>query len=106
MSSLRRRLVSRAAMTLLGAISVRVWAAATVMTGLCAAVLQQINAVQPLPYMVNQAAARGQLELAYNVFILGEHFNIPREKLLLPHGCACPQIPLRLHGFACTPTCT
>ena len=53
MSSLRRRLVSRAAMALLGAKSVRVWAAATVMTGLCAAVLQQINAIQPLPYTVN-----------------------------------------------------
>ena len=53
-------LVSRAAMTLLGAISVRVWATAAVMTGLYAAVLQQINAVQPLPYMVSQAAARGQ----------------------------------------------
>ena len=92
-------------MTPLGAISVRVWVAVTVMTGLYAAVLQQINAVQPLPYMVNQAAARGQRAFSVLWVTFRGHFNIPLEKFFLPHGCACPQIPLRLHGFACTPTC-
>ena len=85
---LRRRLVSRATMTLLGAISVRVWVAATVMTGLCAAVLQQINAVQPLPYMVNQAAAFSVLWVVFR-----GHFNIPLEIFFFPMDVHAPRFP-------------
>ena len=107
MSGLRRRLVSRAAMTLLGAISVRVWAAATVMTCLCAAVLQQMNAVQPLPYMVNHLLQHGVQPTMHYGLLLGGILILPLKNFCTPpmDVYICPQISLRLRGFVCTPTC-